>query len=163
MKKVQLFLLSLAFVGVAANAASQSDVAPVLRSLDVNVQLTGEVLKTDRVHPYTYFLIGIPVSVFTGDACTQFVGQESTDERAGLKSIHAMGASDPINTACIDILPQPVKTTLTVQMKVLTGGFVPAQPIQTQIVQILPHGLYEIRLDLRNDSVTVRQLRALPR
>ena len=60
-------------------------------------------------------------------------------------------------------MPRPIQTKLTVTMKVLTGGFVPAKRIQRQIVQILPIGLFEITLDMGNDSVTVRPLGQQPR
>jgi hypothetical protein len=74
-----------------------------------------------------------------------------------------MGASDPINDVCIAVMPAPVNTKLTLRMEVLTGGIVAADPIQRQIVQIMPLGLHEVTLDMDNESVTVRPVGRRPR
>ena len=170
MKSLKFFVVALAFVSAASQARSlhpdtfRNEVAPVLSQLEVtSVATKGEVLKENHHHPFSNFTIAIPVTVNPGSACTAFVGQQTTVERSGLKAIQMMGASDPINDVCIAVMPMPEKTQLTFDFQVLTGGFVPAQPIQTQIIQILPNGLYEVRLDMGNKSVTVRALRRQPR
>lgn len=170
MKSFKTMVLSLAFVAGAAQATSlhpdtfRNEVAPVLGQIDVaTVGTRGDVVKTNHNRPYTEVTIAIPVTVSTRSACVAFVGQQTNQESSGLQVIRAIGASDPVNDVCIAIMPMPINTKLTVKMKILTGGFVPAQPIQRQIVQIMPLGLHEITLDMGNNSVTVRPLQRLPR
>ena len=166
MNRLKFFAVALAFVSMASQARSiqpdafRGEVAPVLSQIEVtNVALKGEVLKENSMHPYTNFTIAIPVMVSTGSACTTFVGQQTKIEESGLQSIQMMGSTDPIVDACIEIFPMPVKSLLTFNFQVVTGGFVPADPIQTQIIQILPLGMYEVTLNMNNNSVTVRAIR----
>lgn len=135
----------------------RDEVSKVLKALNVeNVGREGAVLRTNRRHPYTSFLIGIPAEVATASACVDFVGQETTVDTGRVTQLRAMGASDPLNEACIEIYPMPVPTQLTITMNVLTGGFVPAQRYHQQLVNIHGAGLYLVTLDLHEERVTIR-------
>ncbi len=165
MKSLSLLVLGLSLVTNLAQARSlhpdtfRGEVAPVLSEIEVTkVAKYGEVLKSSHRRPFSNFLIAIPVSVNPGSACTSFVGQQISEKVAGngkVPTIRMMGASDPVQDACIAVMPAPVKTQLTFNMQVLTGGFVPADDIQRQLVQIMPLGLYSVTLNMGNQSVTV--------
>jgi len=136
-------------------------VADLLHTLSVaNVEEVGSVLKTSGQHPYSDFLIGIPVQVETGSACTQFVGQETIrNTQSGPITLRAVGANNPMTDACIAVMPMPVKTQLTFKMRVLTGGFVPAQRYHTQAVKIQSGGYYNVTLDLYESRVKIAPAR----
>lgn len=166
MKSFSLLVLGLSLVANVAQARSlhpdtfRGEVAPVLSEIEVTkVAKYGEVLRTTHRRPFSNFLIAIPVSVNPGSACTSFVGQQVSEKNGSVPSIRMMGASDPVQTACIAVMPEPVKTQLTFNMQVLTGGFVGADDIQTQVVQIMPLGMYKVTLNMGNQSVTVEPLR----
>jgi hypothetical protein len=167
MKNLHFFALALAFVTVTSQARSlhpdtfKTEVAPVLSSVNIEeVGVAGEIVKSSHQHPFSDFLIAIPVKVQTGSACIDFVGQQTNVEKTGLQVLSAIGKTDPTIDACIEIFPMPVDTNLTVKMRVLTGGFVPANPVQSLIVQILPLGLYRLTLDMSNDTVKIDPLKA---
>lgn len=138
----------------------RKEVAPVLHALDVAIQSEGEVLKTDHHHPYTDYLIALPASVNTGSACTHFVGQETTaiPQRGGAINLRVLGATDPMMDACIAVMPMPVQTNLTVKMRVLTGGFVPADRLHYQLVNVAKSGTFSITLDIYDSKVTVKKV-----
>lgn len=137
---------------------SRAEVASTLHTLEIsNVGTEGEVLKQNFFHPTTTFLIGIPAQVNTGSACVDFVGQETQVQR--LKSIRAVGATNPMQDACIAVMPMPVHTKLTLQMKVLTGGFVPAGRFQQERIHIEGAGNFVVTLDMDTERVTVRRTR----
>ena len=169
MKNLSLLVVALAVVSSVSFARTpmRADVAPVLGELAVSqVAEFGEVVKKqDLRHPFTKYVIAIPVTVSTRSACTSFAGQQtSVQPGAGnLQVIKMLGASDPVNDVCIAVMPRPVQTQITVSMNVLTGGFAAADSIQRQIVQIAQLGLYTVTLDMGNDTVTVAPVRRSPR
>ena len=162
MKAFQKAVLALSVVSVMAQARSldpntfPKEAAPVLRPIKVaEVAREGIILRERRNHPYTEFLIGLPVAISTGDACTKFVGQVTTKPDANVIQISPQGASDPLTEACIAVMPQPVHTNLTLSMKVLTGGFVPAARFHTQLVMLQGRSIYKVTLDLQENKVTI--------
>jgi hypothetical protein len=74
-------------------------------------------------------------------------------------ALQAKGSVDPLTEACIEIYPMPIKTEFTFNFSVLTGGFVPANPIQNTIVEIPGAGDYQITLDMGRDTVTLRSVK----
>lgn len=172
MKNLTLSLFALFLFVNASHARSirpleplRGEVAPVTVEIPVmSVGKTGEVLKENRMHPFTDYLISFPAEISTKSACTSFVGQQNTTNAGGtLPVITALGAIDPTQDACIEVMPMPVKTQLTVKMHVLTGGFVPAARIQSQLVLIQPLGLHKVVLDLDNLNVKLVPMRPIPR
>lgn len=155
MKSISKLFLGLALVSTGAFAAT--DVAPVLRSLKVvEVGKLGKVVQTQRSHPFTKFVIAIPAKVEPGDACTDFVGQTTTAKAPKRPVLlTAVGATSPLTQACIQIAVMPVDTNLTVEMNVLTGGFVPANPRQVMLVEIAGAGTFRLELDLGSDRVKI--------
>jgi len=169
MNAVAKTVLGFFFVTTASFATSlhpntfHTDVAPSLHKIKITeVGSRGSVLRSRTQHPFTEFLIGIPAKVSTESACTTFVGQNVTSPRSPkfFPSISAMGATDPLIDACIEIFPAPVDTTFTVSMKVVTGGIVAAKEIQHQVVQIEGNGLYSVILDMGNNSVRIKSLKS---
>lgn len=165
MKNLTFLVVSVALVSAISQADSlhpdtfRSEVAPVLSELAVTrVAKEGKVLKSNRMFPVSQFLIGIPVTVNPGSACTVFAGQQTEVGASKHEVIRMLGASDPVNDACIAVMPRPVKTQATISMSVLTGGTIPAGNIQYQHIQIKPLGMYSVVLDMGNDSVTVEPL-----
>lgn len=167
MKTFYSALLALTLVSGAASARSLhpdtfKQAAPVLRQLEVtNVANEGVVLRERHQHPFTEFLVGLPVTINTGDACTQFVGQQTNrndSRRATQPRITAVGASNPLMDACIAVMPEPVNTNLSLAMSILTGGFVPAKPLHTQIVEISGAGLFVVELNIHENTVKIAPL-----
>lgn len=159
MNSISKLFLGLAFVSTGAFAA---DLAPVLKSLRVTeVGSYGQVVKSRHQHPFSNFLISIPVKVEEGSACTNFVGQTTVELKApkALTQLTAVGASDPGVDACIEIYPMPIDTKLTVDMKVLTGGFVPAANTQTMLVNIASSGTYKLVLDMGSEKVKISKVK----
>lgn len=164
MKAISKLAMLMVIVSSASFATSLHpdtfrEVANGLRKIEISeVEQLGKVLRVRRQHPYSTFLIGIPAKVGTGDACTTFVGQQITATRPQapqLPTITALGARNPMTEACIEIFPMPVKTYLSIEMKVLTGGFVPAQPVQTMMVDIAGVGLHKLTLDMGSSEVKI--------
>lgn len=159
MNRISKMFLGLALVSTGAFAA---DLAPVLKSLNVTeVGKVGKVVKSRHQHPFSSFLIAIPVKVEEGSACTNFVGQTTVAAKAPKKAalLTAVGATDPGIDACIEIYPMPVDSNLTVEMKVLTGGFVPAQPRQNMLVEIAGAGNYLLELDMSTERVKIHPVK----
>jgi len=110
------------FIGLISQSAFAEEViAPSLQELTVNnVAFNGKILKSDQFGPRQDLLIGIPVTIFTGDVCTDFVGQLTKQKPVGpaslIKKIKVLGASDPMADACIEIAPMPIDAMLTVRM-----------------------------------------------
>lgn len=153
MKKV-LAILSFSIPLLAIGA---DDIAPRLGKLRViKVQKEGKVLSETHRHPYTKFLLGIPVTVVLPNVCTQFVGQQTTGSTRSnpVTMIEVMGSSNPLAQVCIEIVAEPVQTVLTFEMTVVTGGFVPAHGDQTDIVKIA-NRLYAVTLNIDNNTVTI--------
>lgn len=160
MNRISQLFLGLVLVSTGAFA---SDLAPVLKSLNVTeIGNHGKVVKSHHQHPYSTFLIAIPAKVAEESACTKFVGQTTTAAKGPKASalITAVGATDPGIDACIQIYPMPVDTNLTVEMKVLTGGFVPAKPRQAMVVEIAGAGSYLVELDMSSERVKIRSVKA---
>lgn len=151
----------LAFSSVSfATSPVLSEVAQSLKKIKVaEVAKFGKVLKENHHHPYTDILVAIPAKVAEESACTHFVGQQTSKNVNGMVSLSVLGSFDPTVDACIEIYPEPVDTQLTVQMNVVTGGFVPAERIQKQMVQIEGAGLFLIELDMDNQTVAVKPIK----
>lgn len=166
MNAMKLFSIAILFVGFAAKATSLHpdtfrQVAPVLTQVPlIDVEGRGEVLKITRSHPYTRFLIGIPAKVNVMSACLDFVGQQTKLPVAGkqMVEISALAAQNPLVDACIEIAVSPIATQLTLEMEVLTGGFVPADDVQIRLVRIQGAGEFHVRLDMSNDTVTIKRV-----
>jgi len=161
MKTFQKFALSLALLPAFAFATSpmleNKVVSPSLVQVKIaDIGREGSILKTRQQHPTTEFLIGIPVTVSTGSACIDFVGQEATVNAQGVTRLRALGATDPVVDACIEIFPLPVATQLTFSMSVLTGGIVQAPQFHKRYVQIEGAGMFQVTLDLYADRVTIQ-------
>jgi hypothetical protein len=156
-----LFLSSASFARSLHPDTFRSDVAPVLKQLKVvDVADQGTVLKEERNHPYTKFLIAIPVQVAEASACTKFVGQQTLNGKDNaVTRIAFLGATDALLQACIEIYPEPVKTQLTLSFNVLTGGFVPANSLQKKFFHIEGVGPYVAELDMGNNTVAVKPLK----
>lgn len=138
---------------------TNDDVAKVVKPLNAQkIGREGKILRSRRQHPFSNFLIGIPAEVVTASACVDFVGTVSTVNNKTL-DVKALGASDPVNETCIEIYPMPVKTLLTIEMNILTGGFVPAQRFQQQLVNINGAGQFIVTLDLHEERVTIKPVR----
>lgn len=139
----------------------RNEVSPVLVNVNVaKVAKAGYVLKERNARPFTDVLIAIPATVSTGSVCTTFVGQETIEPKGGPASvIQAKGVTDPTQDACIEIFPEPIKTVLTVNMHILTGGFVPAGNLQKKLVKIEGAGLYSVELEMNTDKVTIRKMK----
>ncbi len=165
MKNLIMGLLALSSVAQATSPVFETvkEPASTLHSLQITqVGNEGLVLRDRFQHPYTDFLLAIPVTISTGDACTGFVGQ-ITGGNEKLVEVTAIGAKNPLHDTCIAVLPSPVSTTLTIQMRVLTGGFVPAGRIQKRTVQFNGVGMQEISLDLTNNTVSIKPVGRRPR
>ncbi len=155
-------IFALAIIPLFAVADVQQEVANELKSVQVSkVAKEGVVLRERHQHPTTSFLIGVPVEVSTGSACTDFVG-ETVERRGSHKEtvkLTAMGATSPLTEACIEIFPMPVKTQLSFMMNIITGGFVPAANIQTQRIDIDGRGSYLVELNMETNRVRILPIR----
>ncbi len=159
MNRISQLFLGLALVSTGAFAA---DLAPVLQSLKVSeVGNVGKVVKSRHQRPFSKYLIAIPVKVEEGSACVKFAGQTTVTLKApkALTQLTAVGASDPEVDACIQIYPMPIDSNLTVEMNVLTGGFVPADRTQTMLVNIASSGTYKLVLDLGTEKVRISKVK----
>ncbi len=167
MKKLSSLLLAVAFLTSNGQATSlhpdtNRKISPKLVTTKVSkVEAAGRVLEVRRNHPFTNFVIGIPVEVSTGSACINFIGQQTTQKtgpRTSINVLTAMAATNPLTQACIEIFPMPTKHFFTVEMNVLTGGFVPAHSIQRMQVEITTAGKFMIELDMKTNRVTIQKL-----
>ena len=155
MTSLKTVVLGLSLVPLLSFATHTSDVSPKIVQLKVgNVSREGTVLRKIRQHPFTRFLVGIPLDVTLKDACTDYVGQQDVTTSV-LTRLLTLGAKDPLNDICIDVLPAPVNTQLTLEMNVLTGGFVPAQRFQHQMVELSGAGTFDVTLDMDTMRVTI--------
>lgn len=147
---------------VSTLAVASPEVAPKLVNLNVtSVESRGAILQQDHRHPFTNFLISIPVEVSTGSVCTTFVGQEdvkSTSPKTKI-GLQAKGSVNPMTQACIEIFPMPIKTQFTYNFQVLTGGFIAANPIQQRVIEISGAGDYLIILDMNNETVKLHPVK----
>lgn len=158
--KISHLFAALFLVSTVAMAAPE--VSPKLVNLNVKtVGKVGTILKETHQHPYSNFLIAIPVEVETGSVCVDFVGQEdvkSTSPKATV-ALQAKGSVNPLTEACVEIYPMPTKTEFTFNFSVVTGGFVPAKPVQQTVVEIPGAGDYLVTLDMGRDTVTLRSVK----
>jgi len=125
------------------------------------VEREGKVVRVRRSHPFTKYIIEIPVTVAPKDACTKITGQKNLVDGGRILEIAVMGKSTSQN--CIEIVPRPVDMTVKFEMNILTGGFVPAATIQKQVVQFHGIGLHTVTLNLDNKVVTIKPLARRPR
>jgi hypothetical protein len=150
--------LSIFFVVGTLGAGAHAhvgDVSPTLTELNVvRVGQRGEVLKRDGVRTRVRYVVGIPATIDPGSACTQFVGQETVNDVIKVK-----GASDPVNDACIAVMPAPVETVLTVDFHI--HQVVPRPSVHMKHVRI-GRNTYLVSLDTANDSVTVANISVRP-
>lgn len=166
LKSVLVLLALVPTLSFATSLKPIREVAPVLRKLKVvDVDRSGVVLKEVTNRPYTDFVVGIPVEVDPENACTTFAGQQTETPIVAQAPhmnkvvISPMGASDIVNDACIEIAPMPFKTILSVNIRVLTGGFVPAQGRHAQTVFINGAGVYIVTLDLDTNHVDINPIK----
>lgn len=158
MKFAQLILVASLISGFSM---AVEPVAPQLVDVGVSVVDTkGTILRETRNHPYTNFLVSIPVEVSTGSVCTTFVGQQEVAPTipTAVVALVAKGTVDPLTEACIEIFPMPVRKQFTIKVKVLTGGFVPAEPVQTRLIEV-GGVLHLLTLDMSKDTVTITAIK----
>src|SRR4051794_40801810 len=103
MKKLALFASILPAFAMATSILPPSRLAApakVLRELAMsNINVKGQILRVTENRPYTNYVIGIGADVSTANACTQFVGQE-TSKVGKVIRIRAMGVADALTTIC---------------------------------------------------------------
>lgn len=153
-------LLNLFFVIAALSTpvfAQTNETAPVLNELSITeVSAYGNVLKRNEgfgAIPTSQILVGIPVKVSTGSVCVDFAGQQTT-QVPGMEVIKAIGATDPMIDACIEIFPMPVDSVLTTTFEIRFDPRVRLSSRQTKIVRI-GKDVYTLTLNLGNDSVMI--------
>jgi len=164
-----IFLISFSFsIGAQTIAVINPPEFPSLNTLKelpvVDVAQEGEVLKVQRSFEgdSSRYLVGIPVSISTGSACTHYVGQETIEpkkrknRRMVSTRIRTMGATDLINDICILIFPAPVRTNLGLWMDANS------KMDRVSTVVILNPGskpqTYLVVLDTRSEEVFIYRL-----
>ncbi len=161
MKRIALILSLLPLLAMATSTRPETDeVAPTLAPVAIqNIAREGKVMRSQHQHPFTDLLIAIPAEVSTASVCVDFVGQQTTGESEGSSiSITALGASNPLQQACIEIFPMPVKTQLTFNMRILTGGFVPAGRYHRKVVNFTRGGSFLVTYDMQENRVSVEPM-----
>ncbi len=127
-----------------------------------HVDREAKVVRVQQRRPYTKYVIEIPVTVAPKSACTTITGQENVVENGKIIEIAVMGSSRR-GMPCIAVMPRPVDMKVKFEMTVLTGGFVAANPIQKQTVQLHGPGLHTVTLNMDNKVVTVKPVGRRPR
>lgn len=158
MSRFQKAFLVLSFLPLVASAKTvfKPELVPNVITAEITeLAPKGYVAQAITNHPYTDYLIALPGKVTTGDACTRFVGQEVKATKMGTK-LKALAVVDPMVHACIQIVPAPQKATFNFTMKVVTGGFVPADRYHQENVEVEGLGLFEVTLDMHTNLVSVR-------
>ena len=127
-----------------------------------HVDREGVVKAVRQSRPYTKYLIEIPVTVAPKSACTKISGQKNeVDQQGRITEIAVMGTT--LDMPCISVMPRPVEMKVKFEMTILTGGFVAANPIQKQTVNLYGKGLHQVTLNMDNKVVTVKPVGRRPR
>ncbi len=146
--------------------ADSRGVARSLSPIEVeSVERKGQVLRRNQMFPVETFLVGIPAHVSTGSACVDFAGQQTTvkfvgemPSRGRMTTIEVMGSQDPRQEACIEILPAPVHTTLTLEMQHYSEHVTVGNPYVTELV-VIGRITYSVSLNPKTEEVRIHPVR----
>ncbi len=160
MKAIRNIFLALAVLPLTGFADGSwnvgiNDAAPaIIDNQFAEVESMGTVIRVQKNHPYTEYTLGLPVKVGDGSACNKFVGIQ-TIQKKDRTVLKALGTTNPLIDACIQIYVMPTEAIAVYKMKVLTGGFVPAARDQERVVEFAGKGKFLVHLDMSNDAVTI--------
>lgn len=152
--KMLLSVIALAAL-VGQLAQAQDEVSSTLRTLKVTVtSQSGTVVKVrDYVSAQSrQVLVGIPVSIDLGDACTSYVGQQTT-QLSGVAQVglQALGATDPLVDACVAIAVSPINRTLTLSFDV--PKTLPVAVLTQRV--LIGQNVYTVTYDIHNNSAEI--------
>jgi len=157
MKNIRKLVFIFTLVSHAAFASLGLDeVSPSLVDVRVSdVATQGKILKRNQMFPIETILVGIPAEITVPNACTDFVGQQQVT-KGDVIELNVRGSFNPMMDACIEILPAPVDTVLTVTLQHF-NELVPSVGVIKKTLKIDGH-IYGLTVNLKSGNVQILSL-----